>query len=143
MVVSNKKVDYNDGTIGLGLYLSGFQIQQIIVRVHPKMTLKAFVETIVDKFNLEQVDSCGFVGYHVLSMGYRPSEILKYYDNDGNTLTFEDQGIGDGEDLCLFYAPGGSTIYTVPYDGTERSYDDSERRSVGFWDRIKNKLKAK
>ena len=57
------------------------------------MSLKRFVNALIDRLNLERMDSCGFVGFHVLSIGDMPNKILSYYDKNGNEFTFSGQWI--------------------------------------------------
>lgn len=123
MVADFKTGEGDDETICLCVYFAGFKMEQLTVRVKPEMSLKRFVNVLIDKFNLEQVDSCGFVGYHVLSIGNRPGGVLSYYDEDGRELTLSDKRIEDHSDLCLFYAPGTSAFYKISDSSSENVTD--------------------
>lgn len=107
----NKNIDNDE--ISIHVYFHGFEIKEIMALVSPKLSLKRFVQTLIEKFKLEQIDSCGFVGYHVLSIGDIPNYILDYYDKVGHELTFESFGIENGADLSIFYAPGTSTFFRI------------------------------
>jgi hypothetical protein len=112
MVVNFDKKTDND-KISIDVFFHGFDIKEILVRVSPKLSLKRFVQSLIDKFGLEQIDSCGFVGYHVISIGEMPNYILEYYDEEGNELTFESYGIINDSDVSIFYAPGASTFLRI------------------------------